>query len=70
MDGALGEKGGLVCKDFVENELAAVLGDHARDKGTVRNKIEFWGPRVRVRGVHSTRTKETGGCKKKKRWAG
>lgn len=67
MDGTLGEESGLVCKDFVEDELGAVLGDHAGDEGTVGNEIEFWGPRVSVRGIESAWTKETGSCK---RWAG
>lgn len=61
MDGTLGEESGLVCKDFVEDELTTVLGDHARHEGSVGNKIEFWGPWVCVRGIRSAWTKETGG---------
>lgn len=60
VDGALGEESGLVCKDFVEDELGAVFRDHAGDEGAVGNEIEFWGPRVCVRGIESAWAKETG----------
>lgn len=63
MDSTLGEESGLVCKDFVEDELGAILGDHAGDEGAVCNEIELWRPRVSVRRVHAARSKETGGYK-------
>jgi len=60
MDGTLGEESGLVSEDLVEDELSAVLGDHARDERAVGDKIELWGPRMGMRGVHSAWSKETG----------
>lgn len=63
MDGTLGEESGLVCKDLVEDELSAILGDHAGDEGAVGDKIELWGPWMSMRGVHTAWSKETGSWK-------
>lgn len=61
MDGTLREESGLVGKDLVEDELSAILGDHARDERSVGDKIELWGPRMGVRGVETAGSKETSG---------
>lgn len=59
MDGALREESCLVCENLVEDELSAILGDHARDERAVGDEIELWGPWMGMRGVHSAWTKET-----------
>jgi hypothetical protein len=64
MDGTLREESGLVCKNLVKDVLSAVLGDHARDERAVGDKIELWGPRMGMRGVETTWSKETGSWKK------
>lgn len=64
MDGTLREEGSLVLKNFVEDELGAVLGDHARDERAISDEIELWGPWMSMRGVDTAWSKETGSCKK------
>lgn len=64
MNGTLREESGLVCKDLVEDELGAVLGDHASDEGAVGDEIEFWRPWMGMRGVQSAWAEETGSCEK------
>ena len=62
VDGTLREESSLVVFDFVEDEFATILRDHASDNRAIGYIKEFCRPRVGMRRVHATWAKEPDSC--------
>lgn len=62
VDGTLREESSLVVFDFVEDEFATILRDHASDNRAIGYIKEFCRPRVGMRCVHATWAKEPDSC--------
>ena len=60
VDGTLREESGLIGLDLIEDELATILRDHARDEGTVSDISELRRPWVRVGGDQTAWPNESG----------